>query len=76
MFNSINSLFEFNSKKNKPFEKENYDEEKRHVSFVDDENRFYKRRNTYAEHYLETRRSGSLAIPVKFYTEIQRKGKS
>jgi hypothetical protein len=57
------------------FEKENTEHEKSHVSYSDFENNFMKRRNTYAEHYLQTKRSGSLALPLKFYSEYQRKGK-
>ena len=75
MFNSINSLFDFKSKQTTLGEKGFHENDGRRVSFVENENLLAKRRNTYAEHYLETKRSGSLATPVKFYTELQRKGK-
>jgi hypothetical protein len=75
MFNSINSLFDFKSKKTTFDEKGISENDGRRVSFVENENLLAKRRNTYAEHYLEIKRAGSLATPVKFYTELQRKGK-
>lgn len=74
MFNSLNSLFDFKSKKTTFDEKGIHENNGRRVSFVENENFLAKRRNTYAEHYLQTKRSGSLATPVKFYTELQRKG--
>ena len=50
------------------------DDEIRRHSLATDQSYTPKRRQTFAEIYIETRRSGSLAIPIKFYTELQRKG--
>ena len=75
MFQLKNSSFGCNLKQNKQVtnENKNYTEQRRD-SLKDFENYQGKRRLTYAEFYLQAKRTGSLSIPITLYTESQKEG--
>ena len=50
------------------------DDEVRRLSLANGENYVPKRRYTYAEYYIKNKRTGSLQVSSKFYTDSQRKG--